>query len=103
MQIAILLFDRFTCLDAIGPYQVLSGVPGAEVSFVAERPDSETKQRRAAGTPDSVQVLTVLDGGARAVYDLSGVAPFGIVNFWSAPPATSAFIISASTNFAARR
>ena len=38
MQIAILLFDRFTCLDAIGPYQVLSGVPGAEVSFVAERP-----------------------------------------------------------------
>ena len=39
MQIAILLFDRFTCLDAIGPYQVLSGLPGAEVSFVAERPE----------------------------------------------------------------
>jgi putative intracellular protease/amidase len=38
MQIAILLFDRFTCLDAIGPYQVLSGLPGAEVSFVAEHP-----------------------------------------------------------------
>ena len=28
MQIAILLFDRFTCLDAIGPYQVLSGDAG---------------------------------------------------------------------------
>ena len=38
MQIAILLFDRFTVLDAIGPYQVLSGLPGADVSFVAERP-----------------------------------------------------------------
>ena len=38
MQIAILLFDRFTVLDAIGPYQVLSGLPGAEVSFVAEHP-----------------------------------------------------------------
>ena len=38
MQIAILLFDRFTMLDAIGPYQVLSGLPGAEVAFVAERP-----------------------------------------------------------------
>jgi hypothetical protein len=25
-------------LDAIGPYQVLSGLPGAEVAFVAERP-----------------------------------------------------------------
>ncbi len=38
MQIAILLFDRFTVLDAIGPYQVLSGMPGAEAVFVAERP-----------------------------------------------------------------
>jgi putative intracellular protease/amidase len=38
MQIAILLYDRFTVLDAIGPYQVLSGLPGAEVVFVAEHP-----------------------------------------------------------------
>jgi len=34
MQIAIPLFDRFTALDAIGPYQVLSGVPGAQVRFL---------------------------------------------------------------------
>lgn len=38
MQIAILLYNRFTVLDAIGPYQVLSGIPGAEAVFVAERP-----------------------------------------------------------------
>jgi putative intracellular protease/amidase len=38
MQIAILLYDRFTVLDAIGPYQVLSGIPDAEVIFVAEHP-----------------------------------------------------------------
>jgi len=38
MQVAILLFDRFTVLDAIGPYQVLSGLPGADTVFVAERP-----------------------------------------------------------------
>jgi putative intracellular protease/amidase len=38
MQIAILLYNRFTVLDAIGPYQVLSGLPGAETVFVAERP-----------------------------------------------------------------
>lgn len=36
MQIAILLYDKFTVLDAIGPYQTLSGLPGAEVVFVAE-------------------------------------------------------------------
>src|SRR5690242_20067475 len=38
MQIAILLYDRFTVLDAIGPYQVLSGIPGAETVFAAEHP-----------------------------------------------------------------
>ena len=38
MQIAIALYDRFTMLDAIGPYQVLCRLPGAEVSFVAGRP-----------------------------------------------------------------
>lgn len=35
MQIAVLLYDRFTALDAIGPYEVLSRLPGASLSFVA--------------------------------------------------------------------
>ncbi|HST54536.1 MAG TPA: DJ-1/PfpI family protein [Solirubrobacteraceae bacterium] len=35
MEIAILLYDRFTALDAIGPYEVLSRLPGANVKFVA--------------------------------------------------------------------
>ncbi len=38
MQIAILLYDRFTALDAIGPYEVLSRIPGASLSFVAREP-----------------------------------------------------------------
>ncbi len=38
MQIAILLFDRLTVLDAVGPYEVLSRLPGAEVRFVAKGP-----------------------------------------------------------------
>ncbi|WP_330333598.1 DJ-1/PfpI family protein [Streptomyces sp. NBC_00536] len=38
MQIAILLFDRFTALDAIGPFDTLGRLPGAETVFVAERP-----------------------------------------------------------------
>jgi putative intracellular protease/amidase len=38
MQIAIVLYDRFTALDAVGPYQVLSKLPGAEVVFAAEQP-----------------------------------------------------------------
>jgi putative intracellular protease/amidase len=38
MNIAILLFDRLTALDAVGPYEVLSRLPGAKVTFVAEQP-----------------------------------------------------------------
>ena len=37
MQIAILLYDRFTALDAVGPYETLVRLPGAEVVFTGER------------------------------------------------------------------
>ncbi len=42
MNIAILLFDRLAALDAIGPYEVLTRLPGAKVTFVAE----ETGEKR---------------------------------------------------------
>ncbi|WP_412076119.1 DJ-1/PfpI family protein [Streptomyces xanthophaeus] len=38
MQIAVLLYDRFTALDAIGPFDTLGRLPDAEVVFVSERP-----------------------------------------------------------------
>ncbi|MFB7784638.1 DJ-1/PfpI family protein [Streptomyces vinaceus] len=38
MQIAVLLYDRFTALDAIGPFDTLGRLAGAEVVFVSERP-----------------------------------------------------------------
>jgi transcriptional regulator GlxA family with amidase domain len=38
MKIAILIFDKLTALDAIGPYEVLSRLPGAELEFVAPEP-----------------------------------------------------------------
>ncbi|MGH2833408.1 MAG: DJ-1/PfpI family protein [Solirubrobacteraceae bacterium] len=42
MEIAIILYDRFTALDAIGPYEVLSRVPGAKVTFIAHEAGSVT-------------------------------------------------------------
>ncbi|MEV0158248.1 DJ-1/PfpI family protein [Micromonospora sp. NPDC050686] len=42
MQIAVLLFDRFTALDAVGPYEVLSRLPGARTVFVAARAGAVT-------------------------------------------------------------
>ena len=44
MQIAFLLFPQVTALDAIGPYEVLQRLPGAEVIFVgAERGEVRTE------------------------------------------------------------
>jgi putative intracellular protease/amidase len=37
MRIAIGLYERFTSLDVMGPFQVLSSLPGAAVTFVAEK------------------------------------------------------------------
>ena len=37
MKIAIPLFEQVTALDAIGPYEVLQRLPGAEVAFVGHR------------------------------------------------------------------
>ncbi len=34
MQIAIFIYDHMTALDAVGPYEVLSRLPGAETVFV---------------------------------------------------------------------
>lgn len=38
MQIAVLLYDRFTALDAVGPFDTLGRLPDAKVVFVSERP-----------------------------------------------------------------
>jgi predicted dehydrogenase len=55
------------------PVQVLAQVH----AFLPTRIDPESGVRRPVGTPDSVQVLAVLENGARAVYQLSGATPFG--------------------------
>ena len=44
MLIAIALFDRFTALDAVGPFQVLVQLPNAKTIFVSERPRDVTDE-----------------------------------------------------------
>ena len=54
MQIAVLLYDRFTALDAVGPYDVLGRIPGAELTFVATEPGPvRTEQGTLAMTADA--------------------------------------------------
>ena len=42
MDIAIPIYDEFTALDAVGPYEVLSRLPGARVRFIAPTPGAVT-------------------------------------------------------------
>lgn len=37
MEIAVAIFEQVTALDAVGPYEVLQRLPGAEVRFVGHR------------------------------------------------------------------
>lgn len=50
--IAIIVYPRFTALDAIGPYEVLSRVPGYKTVFVAQTLDEITTDRGLTIKPD---------------------------------------------------
>ena len=60
MKIALALYDKFTALDIIGPYQVLAALPGAEAFFVAAKrgavpDDSGAVRLEASRTFDEVR------------------------------------------------
>jgi len=70
VQIAYLLYDRFTALDITGPHDVLNSVPGNESVFVAEhtgpiRNESDTLTMVADARLDEVPEpdIVVLPGG----------------------------------------
>ena len=70
MQIAYLLYDRFTALDITGPHDVLNSVPGNESIFVAEeagpiRNESDTLSMVADASLDEVTNpdIVVVPGG----------------------------------------
>ena len=78
MQIAIPIYDGFTALDAIGPYDVLSRVPGAEVVFCAERPGEKrtesgmvgvTADRALADVPEPDVIVVPGGTGNRRLLD----------------------------------
>jgi transcriptional regulator GlxA family with amidase domain len=70
MQIAYLLYERFTALDITGPHEVLNFVPGNESIFVAEeagpvRNESDTLSLVADASLDEVMSpdIIVVPGG----------------------------------------
>jgi len=78
VQVAYLLYDRFTALDITGPHEVLNSVPATESIFVAEeagpiRNESDTLSLVADASLDEVpspDILVVPGGyGTRALLD----------------------------------
>lgn len=81
MQIAIPIYPAFTALDAIGPYEVLQRLPGAEVVFCSAEPGPvRTEQAMAAIVADRAldevtepDVIVVPGGvGTRRLLDPDG-------------------------------
>jgi transcriptional regulator GlxA family with amidase domain len=61
LRIAILIFDRLTALDAIGPYEVLSRIPQAELLFVAKEPGVKRTDTGALGVRADAALAEMTD------------------------------------------
>ncbi|HEX3803799.1 MAG TPA: DJ-1/PfpI family protein [Solirubrobacteraceae bacterium] len=78
IDIAIPIFDKLTALDAIGPYEVLSRLPDATVSFIAKEPGSKRTEngmlalvadRSLADLPEPDVIVVPGGSGTRVLTD----------------------------------
>jgi putative intracellular protease/amidase len=109
VDIAIPIFDRFTALDAVGPYEVLSRLPGARVRFVAHEAgpvSTETRmltlvaEARFEDVP-SPAVLVVPGGiGTRSLLDderlLSWIRGVHETSDWTTSVCTGSLLLAAA-------
>jgi len=109
MRIVIPIFPEFTALDAIGPYEVLRMLPGAQVTFAAAAPGVVRTDSRMVGLHadaafdeiESADVLVVPGGwGTRAL--LSDEAVLGWVRAihqttsWTTSVCTGSLVLAAA-------
>jgi putative intracellular protease/amidase len=109
MQIAYLLYDRFTALDITGPHEVFNSVPGNESIFVAEesgpiRNESDTLSLVADASIDEVtnpDILVIPGGfGTRALLDheplLDWTRTVHETSAWTTSVCTGALLLAAA-------
>jgi transcriptional regulator GlxA family with amidase domain len=109
MQIAYLLYDRFTALDITGPHEVLNSVPGNESVFIAEergpvRNESDTLSLVADASLDEVpspDIFVVPGGfGTRALLDreplLDWLRSAHETSTWTTSVCTGALLLAAA-------
>lgn len=99
--VGILLYDGYTTLDAMGPYQVLSEMMGTEVFFVAKQPGMVANMNgmkvvvtRSFADTDSLDVL-IIPGGFRETYQAA--QDTAILNWIRKIDATSTYTASVCT------
>jgi putative intracellular protease/amidase len=116
MRIAIVLFERFTALDAVGPYQVLSLLPRAETVMVAEAAGpvgddrgSLTMTAAAALSEVPAPDIVVVPGGPGARAQLSDgplhewLRAADATSTWTTSVCTGSLILAAAGLLAGRR
>jgi putative intracellular protease/amidase len=109
MQIAYLLYDRFTALDIVGPHEVFNSVPGNQSIFVAEergpvRNESDTLSLVADASIEEVRspdVLVIPGGfGTRALFDheplLEWIREVHETSTWTTSVCTGALLLAAA-------
>jgi putative intracellular protease/amidase len=109
MRIAILIFDGFTALDAIGPYEVLSRLPDAQVIFLAAERGPKRSDRRSlqllASTsledlPDPDVLLVPGGPGTRPLLDdqalLRWISKAHQHSTWTASVCTGSLLLAAA-------
>jgi transcriptional regulator GlxA family with amidase domain len=109
MQIAYLLYDRFTALDIVGPHDVLNSVPGNESIFVAKesgpvRNESDTLSLVADASLDEVtspDIVVVPGGfGTRALLEhepvLSWLRRAHETSTWTTSVCTGSLLLAAA-------
>lgn len=115
-DVAILLFDNLTALDAVGPYEVLSRLPGARVTFVAERPGpvrTDTRQltllaEAALSDVKAPELMLVPGGPGQEALMQDGpvhawLRAADATSTWTASVCTGSLILAAAGLLAGRR
>ena len=116
MRIAIPIFEAITALDAVGPYEVLSRLPDAEVVFVAQAPGPKrtengmlalTADASLSDVPDP-EVIVVPGGfGTRALMTdeamLSWLRSAHATSTWTTSVCTGSLLLAAAGLLAGRR
>jgi transcriptional regulator GlxA family with amidase domain len=110
MDIAILLYDGLTALDAIGPYEVLSCLPDVTVRFIAETVGPKRTDTQALALVADVSLaelphpdIFLIPGGgagnhaaAQNEQILAWVREAHTTSLWSTSVCTGAFVLGAA-------